>query len=133
MPDGEVGKSPLASAFPVYENFYESFDNGGVVPMPEGKLLGGHSSMIYGWKTIDNEGHFENFGSWGRTVGDKGVFHIPETYPFYPNDWFLVVLIATPPQPTVTKIVEEDHWAKGLINGLLANDGYKYWYGREVK
>jgi len=90
MPDGSPGKIPLVSAFPVYENFYDSFDNGGVVPMPKGKLLGGHSSPISGWKVIDDGTHWKNYGSWGTDKADNGIFYLPENYPFYNADWWLI-------------------------------------------
>ncbi len=91
MPDGSQGKIPLVSAYPVYESFKDSYNNG-IVPMPEKgeRLLGGHSSCIIGWKVIDGIEYFINFNSWGGDVGDNGLFYIPTGYPFYPNDWWLV-------------------------------------------
>jgi len=99
MPDGSQGKTPLASAFPVYSSFRDSYDDG-IVPMPNStdRLLGGHSSMIIGWKIIDDREYFVNFGSWG-TVGDDGLFYIPIEYPFYPNDWWLVSILPEGQEP----------------------------------
>jgi len=92
MPDGSPGKIPLISAFPVYDSFKESYHNGGVVPMPKpgDRLLGGHSSPIAGWDIIDDGNYWTNPGSWGPDIGDKGDFHLPEDYPFYRNDWWLI-------------------------------------------
>jgi len=91
MPDGSPGKIPLISAYPVYESFKESYDNG-IVPTPKigEALLGGHSSCILGWKIIDGKEYFINFNSWGQDVGDSGLFYIPINYQFYSTDWFLI-------------------------------------------
>lgn len=91
MPDGSPGKGPLVSAYPVYESFKEAYDNG-IVPMPKKgeKFLGGHSSAIIGWKKIDGETYFINLNSWGDEVGDGGLFYLPENYPFYPHDFWLI-------------------------------------------
>jgi len=100
MPDGSPGKTPLAGAFPIYKSFKESYDDG-IVPMPKPgeTLLGGHSSMFFGHDIIDDKKYLENFGSWGPDVGDNGIFHIPEEYPYYPNDWYLLMPIEPGPEP----------------------------------
>lgn len=113
MPDGSVGKTPLISAFPVYDSFYDSFKNGGVVPLPKptDKLLGGHSSPLTGWMSkygltdyliskgvktkiveeyVIHSGYLTNMGSWNNDVGDEGFFYLPENYPFYPYDFYLI-------------------------------------------
>ena len=92
MSDGSPGKIPLVSAYPVYNSFYESFDNSGIVslPQPGDSLLGGHSSALVGWKIIDGKTYYINFNSWGDEVGDHGLFYIPEDYPFYKGDFWLV-------------------------------------------
>jgi len=114
MPDGSWGKSPLVAAFPVYENFKDSYDDG-VVPMPGGRLLGGHSSPIFGWKIIDDKKYWVNFGSWGN-IGDNGLFYIPEDYPFYGNDWWLTKILPAlnPPQPTC--IWKMSNWITDFLN-----------------
>lgn len=91
MPDGSPGKAPLVAAFPVYESFYDGIDNG-IIPMPQvgEKLLGGHSSPIFGWDVIDDSEYLLNPGSWGNDVGDNGVFKIPIEYPFYTGDFWLI-------------------------------------------
>jgi len=130
MPDGLPGKAPLMSAFPVYANFKDSYDDG-IVPMPEGKLLGGHSSPIFGWKIIDGKKYWINFGSWGTSIADEGIFYIPEEYPFYPNDWWLLKIAKTaePPKPTCI-----NPRGNGLVNILNIFKGEeKYYYGTEVK
>lgn len=103
MPDGSQGKAPVMSAFPVYANFRDAYKDG-IVPMPKGRLLGGHSSPIFGWRRIDDGDYWTNFGSWGTGVGDDGKFYIPFGYPFYRNDWWLMKIASTPvppgPQPS---------------------------------
>ena len=117
MPDGSPGKCPLIAAFPVYANFKDSYDNG-VVPMPEGRLLGGHSSPIFGWKLIDGKPHWINFGSWGTNIADNGIFYIPFDHPFYPNDWWLMKIMGgapTPPPPEPSNCPVAKAWT-GIYN-----------------
>lgn len=82
MPDGTPGKIPLVTAYPVYDNYADGYDDG-IVPMPSGEFLGGHSSLVRGWKMIDGALHWINSNSWGKDVGDGGTFYLPENYPFY--------------------------------------------------
>jgi len=91
MPDGTQGKAPLIAAYPIYSSFKEGYDDG-IVPVPKNgdRFLGGHSSVIIGWKKIDDENYFVNFNSWGNEVGDNGLFYLPENYPFYPGDFWLI-------------------------------------------
>ena len=126
MPDGSLGKIPLVSAYPVYKSYYEAFDNGGVVPMPKQneKPLGGHSSTLIGWKEIDDGSHFDNLNSWGKDKGDNGHFYIPEEYPFYPFDFWLIHngLPTNIPDPTPSPCNVGRSWAK--CNNLFP------WLGR---
>jgi len=131
MPDGSQGKVPLMSAFPVYSNFKDSYDDG-IVSMPAGQLLGGHSSPIFGWKIIDGKGYWVNFGSWGTGLGDNGVFYIPFDYPFYQNDWWLLKIAPTPDPAEPTCIWEHSNWIVKLLNSL-SGKFYKYYHGMEVK
>lgn len=39
--------------------------------------MGGHASVIRGWKMIDDKLHWINTNSWGKDVGDKGTFYLP--------------------------------------------------------
>jgi len=131
MPDGSQGKAPLMSAFPVYSNFKDSYDDG-IVPMPSGRLLGGHSSPVFGWKIIDDKRYWVNFGSWGTGVGDNGVFYIPFEYPFYPNDWWLMKIAPTPDPPEPTCLWKRPNGLLGLLN-WMDNSNNQYYYGMEVK
>jgi len=89
MPDGSPGKIPLVTAFPVYESYKDSTDDG-IVPMPhpDEQLMGGHSSQIRGWKKIDGKEYWINTNSWGKDVGDNGTFYMPIDYPFY-DAWII--------------------------------------------
>jgi len=94
MPDGSVGLCPLITAYPVYDNFKESYGDG-YVPKPEfgDGLRGGHSSLIIGWFMKDGKGYWINYNSWGEDVGGefndvKGLFFLPFGYPFY-DCWVL--------------------------------------------
>jgi len=131
MPDGTPGKAPLMSAFPVYSNFKDSYDDG-IVPMPSGRLLGGHSSPIFGWKIIDDKKYWTNFGSWGTEIADKGIFHIPFDYPFYPNDWWLMKIAPTPDPPKPTCLWKRPNGLLKLLNWMDTSNN-QYYYGMEVK
>ena len=131
MPDGTHGKAPLMSAFPVYSNFKDSYDDG-IVPMPEGRLLGGHSSPVFGWDIIDDGDYWTNFGSWGSDIGDEGKFHIPFDYPFYPNDWWLMKITPTPEPPKPTCIWQAPNFVTKILN-WMDNSSEQYYHGREVK
>ncbi len=130
MPDGSLGASPLMSAFPVYENFKDSYDDG-IVPLPKGRLLGGHSSPLYAWRVIDGKEHWGNFGSWGPDIADQGWFWIPFDYPFYPNDFWLLKIAATTEPPSPTCITESGHVFLGILN-WFNSDAAKFYYGTEV-
>ncbi len=129
MPDGTHGKTPLMAAFPVYANFKDAYDDG-IVPMPAGRLLGGHSSPIFGWDKIDNGKYWENFGSWGTDIGDDGKFWIPEEYPFYPNDWWQLKIAPTMEPPKPTCIWTVTNWITRFLNSFENN--HRYYYGLEV-
>lgn len=80
MPDGTQGKLYLCTAFTVYQNMMDALHNGGVVPAQptDGTgSLGGHASVIRGWKMVDGKLHWVNTNSWSKDVGDKGTFYLP--------------------------------------------------------
>lgn len=133
MPDGSPGKTPIMSAYPIHQSFRDAYDDGIVSnPLPDDRLLGGHSSMLVGWKIIDGKEYYINFNSWGTEVGDEGLFYIPTDYPFYPNDFWLLTLIDTVPSPKTTTILESSHWMEGVAN-IFAQSPNKFYYGREVQ
>ncbi len=130
MADGTQGKAPVLSAFPVYANFKDSYDDG-IVPMPSGRLLGGHSSPIFGWKIIDGTPYWINFGSWGTGIADEGIFYIPFDYPFYANDWWLLKIATTAEPPEPVCIYETPGTWTELLN-IFASGEDKYYHGVEV-
>ena len=124
MADGSQGKSPVASAYPVFENYSDGYDDG-IVPMPSGRLLGGHSSMIAGWTVIDDKEYYINYNSWGKDVGDEGKFYIPVEYPFYGNDWWLVCLAPSGPDPgpngSTCPVARTYAWAWNVAAGIVGS------------
>lgn len=86
------GPAPVMSAYTVKGSFKNAYDDGIVpVPSPRDKTLGGHSSLLVGWKVIDGEKYWINMNSWGEDVGDNGLFYIPFNYGcFKPLDFFQV-------------------------------------------
>lgn len=147
MSDGTQGKGPLISAFPVYQPFMDAANDGtGVVPNKYTTMLGGHSSALIGWvvkqdlidyliqggvqtskaeAVVVEPEYYANYGSWGESAGFKGLFWIPTSYPFYPNDFFLIhngppTNNPVPPTPsscavgnTAAKILNTIPWAFG--------------------
>lgn len=66
-------KKPVYITVNVYENFYDSLNNGGKIPSkPSGKKRGGHALLVIGW--IGDILILVN--SWGDLVGDKGIFYL---------------------------------------------------------
>lgn len=107
MEDGSPGITPVACAWPVYESLKTSYDDG-IVSMPgaNDRKRGGHSTMCIGWDVIDDEDYWVIFNSWGRKKGgdfgdiEGGIWFLPVEYPFYPNDWYLLVPnYVAPPKP----------------------------------
>ncbi len=131
MSNGDPGQAPVMSAFPVHANYKDGYDDG-IVPMPEGRLLGGHSVPMFGWKLIDDKPHWINFGSWGTDIGDNGVFYMPFDYPFYPNDWWLLKIAATVEPPKPTCIYDTPGTWTEFLN-IFASGGDKYYHGVEVE
>lgn len=118
--DGFPEVTPLVTAYPVYESFKDAYDDG-VVPMPKfgERLLGGHSSLLVGWKYIDGESYWINQNSWGTDVGDNGFFYLPMDYPFYDVE---LIRVGTPlePQPDKSFICQ---LLSGLRNFFNCNGG----------
>ena len=132
MPDGSPGKIPLVTAYPVYESFYDARNDGRVpLPVPGEKLLGGHSSMVRGWKIIDGEKYFINTNSWGSDWGIDGTNYLPFGYPFY-DAWVIHNGPYTPPpdpdpyQPS-TCVVARGYagLGSGLSNALGRKSRFK--------
>ena len=78
-------KTCLASGFPFVFGFsvYESFESAsvaktGMMPMPKGRLLGGHAVMAVGYD--DSMKRFIVRNSWSVGWGDKGDFYMPYAY-----------------------------------------------------
>jgi len=139
MPDGSPGKTALMSAFPVYQSFMDSATTGGIVPMPKPgeKMLGGHSSAINGWKTVNGVKYLKNYGSWGEESGDKGIFWIPEEYPFYPNDFFLVhngppTNPIEPPTPSPCVVGNTAAKVLNVVPWILHRKGRMFYQNPEV-
>lgn len=71
---------PVSVAYPIYESFYNTTDNGIVsVPKNNEQLQGYHQMLIVGW-TKNNQWIVVN--SWGTHCGLKGMYLIPFDYKF---------------------------------------------------
>lgn len=112
--------APLISAYPVYESFKQSYDDG-IVPFPSSgeRFLGGHSSCLIGWKKINDKEYWVNANSWGKIGGTenirgtstRGFFYLPIDYPFY--DVELIKLGEQEPEPKPKSLMCQ------LLEGLM--------------
>jgi C1A family cysteine protease len=66
----------------VYSSFMSRTSlRSGIIPMPNTRreyLMGGHAIALSGWN--ENTLMFQFRNSWGTSVGQKGLFHIPYAY-----------------------------------------------------
>jgi len=75
-------KTALSSDFPVicgftcYQNLFTSV--GGVIPLPQGNIIGGHAICLVGYD--DNKSLFKFKNSWGTGWGDAGYGYLPYGY-----------------------------------------------------
>jgi C1A family cysteine protease len=71
--------TPFTIGFTVYSSFYNVGDDG-VMPMPDGDVLGGHAVLVCGYATIGNQFYYRVRNSWGDSWGDAGYFWMPAAY-----------------------------------------------------
>ena len=77
-----AAKNPVGIGFTCYDNLTEAGKTG-IVPMPEGSVIGGHAILLVGY---DREKRLYKFlNSWGRNWGDKGFGYIPFDYVHNPK------------------------------------------------
>ena len=67
---------PIIGGFTCYNSIYNSVN--GVIPLQEGKPIGGHAIFIVGYN--DNTKLFKFKNSWGLSWGDKGYGYLPYDY-----------------------------------------------------
>jgi len=59
-----------------YENFFS--DTNGLIPVPQGQVIGGHALLFVGYDDTKQVFKFKN--SWGVSWGDKGYGYLPYEY-----------------------------------------------------
>jgi C1A family cysteine protease len=64
-----------------YENFFN--DTNGLIPLPQGQVIGGHAILFIGYDDAKQVFKFKN--SWGSSWGDKGYGYLPYQYLFTGN------------------------------------------------
>ena len=98
-----ANEDPFIFGFTVFQNFYRAASNGGLVPMPSGRVVGGHDVLIVGYD--DNKELFKFRNSYSTSWGDKGYGYIPYRYALdarYTNDFWTIVGTGLPkPTPPV--------------------------------
>jgi C1A family cysteine protease len=104
-------KSCLASGFPIMIGFtvYQNLETAtvqasGMVPMPQGAVMGGHANLLVGYD--DSRQVFISRNSWGTGFGDKGYLYFPYAYLInsgLASDFWTLRLVSDPmPTPTPT-------------------------------
>jgi C1A family cysteine protease len=87
LQDALIRYGPITIGVPVYKNWEtKAVANTGTIPMPAGKLIGGHALLVYGW----TKDHILIRNSWGQW-GDKGNGKLPISYPGLFDDAWLAV------------------------------------------
>lgn len=71
---------PVVFAMMTYSNLWQSFNNGGLIPMPgpNDSAEGGHAILAVGYDNARR--HFIIRNSWGAEWGDKGYGYLPYDY-----------------------------------------------------
>ncbi len=79
-------QKPVLITVRVYENFYNSNINGGIIPKePNGKKRGGHALLCIGYK----EDTLILINSWGDYNGDKGKYYLDVNSSIIKELWVL--------------------------------------------
>ena len=69
----------------IYDNFYESQKNGGIVPTASGNRRGGHLMAVVGVVNIAGKRYIKVKNSWGVDYGDGGYIYIEDSNPCIQN------------------------------------------------
>lgn len=70
---------PMIGGFMAFEGIYSpSCQATGVVPLPDGLIVGGHAVFFVGYDDVKKQLLFKN--SWGTTWGDRGYGYLPYEY-----------------------------------------------------
>jgi C1A family cysteine protease len=75
-------KRPVVFGFVVYESF-ETIGPDGIMPMPNintEQVMGGHATVVVGYKQINGHLYFEVRNSWSSSWGDSGYFWAPAAF-----------------------------------------------------
>jgi len=72
--------TPIVFGFTVYDNF-ESIGADGIMPNPEGEILGAHAVVLCGYSGR----YYRVRNSWGVGVEDEGYFWMPREYVTHPR------------------------------------------------
>jgi len=78
--------------FSLTESF-EKTGSDGIIPVPSGKVLGGHAVVICGYD--DDKKEFTVQNSWGNTWGDKGFFYMSYDFAVSPycTDFWVITFV----------------------------------------
>ncbi|MHA1329995.1 MAG: C1 family peptidase [Candidatus Hodarchaeales archaeon] len=127
--------APVTIGSPWYQSYFKT-DNDGRLPLPSGKMVGGHAYDVVGWE--NGKLWFRN--SWGPRYGKDGYFYIPfEEFSKYTFWNVRIILDMEAPQPKETIGWVADAWLRSeFTKGEIAWPTYRlnlrvYPWGRIIK
>lgn len=90
-------KFGLVAGFVCYENIWTDVD--GLIPLPAGKVIGGHAVFICGYDDSREVFKFKN--SWGDNWGDEGYGYLPYQYLLTGDMWDIWTVVQQEDSGTV--------------------------------
>lgn len=87
---------PVVFGFAMFENFFQSDEKNGVVPMPDGSMIGGHCVLLTGYD--DSKELFQIRNSFGTNIADSGYYYMPYEYIINPelcDDFWTIRLVSS--------------------------------------
>jgi len=98
-----VQNGPIVAGVSVYQNWFaDSVEETGIIPLPSGKLLGGHAICLAGY----DDDHIKFKNSWSTDWGAQGYGYLPWEYEIS-EAWVTVDnIVDEPPESTAESILE---------------------------
>lgn len=107
---------PIVTGFTCYSNLYNAVN--GVIPLPNGQVIGGHAVMIVGYDDSTEMFKFKN--SWTSSWGDRGYGYIPYSY-YYSGDMYDCWSVYTA-EDNDLKVIGIEITNPALVKGVIVSD-----------